>query len=890
MYEEAGEIYAEQKMFEDAARCYLKVKMWHEAGKFFEEAKKYDDAALAYKDGCFYEIASDCILRYKKEIDRRTFRHVSQHVKIHYHATAILRGTFDEAIDMYIKLIDNDDDIIETLRFLLYPCKINILEETMIRTTSPSNLREHLSKANKFTKENELQSTEWKSLIEEFWLYSAYLEKDLDKAYRGIQFFKRIEDLVTEFHAVNIWLRIHQQSSAKYWHDRLQYLQWMFELVFSFIKVTNTKKFNPIKKNFEEIFCVNETNNPQKRQIPFSNALLDSLNKMQANDKNFYDANDIHQKISQFLVSHIIELIHNADQNGRNIPDISSQICYEFTSCQNPDCRDHHVVPTPSILYQRLTLAKLQYTLMLNFDVDLLEHHRLLENEQSEEIRDLQKWWAERLVKIHIHYQSPHISCPEVTYMVLSKLPEQIHNKFIDHSYNTWSVNFNDFEVMLKYMFIFQRLQDRWGINKFNWKMANIQILSKNSNLSNLPVGFVFHIRYNKAIPVGNRLSSFFFHLYFNDLINAISNIKIFIQYAINNTKRVNLVTSDGFGDLVSLMEFATSLVFAISPGNCDFFLPRAYLVNYFEAFTAEPLLPSQQHNYDRENYLNAIKNSFDQIQQLLDMICKEQIYMSVILRLIRLLILIRLNEPTFATEVITLFKSLNHKVTSLKIKKYLEERSTEQLVNFLHNDLNETGCDSLVIVYYDCKDLSKFSNLEKNGITKLTYKSDKEFNSALQKIKPLIDQKRIDSIENKLQIWFHKIRDSPKETRKIQGWYRRVKTVRKIKVWLHLLYAAKNIQVWIRRVFKRIKSRDPILNKIYNDMIKFCKIITEEVKNKSVYKYNILLKGQTVDVVVKLIKLYRQMNYFINNCSSNTNKNNRRLELENELKFVKIN
>ncbi|RIA86766.1 hypothetical protein C1645_778836 [Glomus cerebriforme] len=212
-----------------------------------------------------------------------------------------------------------------------------------------------------------------------------------------------------------------------------------------------------------------------------------------------------------------------------------------------------------------------------------------------------------------------------------------------------------------------------------------------------------------------------------------------------------------------------------------------------------------------------------------------------------------------------------------------------EQLINFLHNDLKETNCDSLVIVYYYCRNLSKFSNLKKNGIMMLTYKSVNEFKSALQKIKSPIDKERISPIKNELQIWFGQIRDSQKATRKIQGWHRRIKTVRIIKAWLHRFNAAKKIQNWLYRIYKRIKSRrpdyDPTPDKIYNDMNVFCKVIMKQIKKKSVRKYNILLRGQTVDVVVKLLKQYHQIKNLNNNCSLDANKNNSCLELENELK-----
>jgi hypothetical protein len=78
-----------------------------------------------------------------------------------------------------------------------------------------------------------------------------------------------------------------------------------------------------------------------------------------------------------------------------------------------------------------------------------------------------------------------------------------------------------------------------------------------------------------------------------------------------------------------------------------------------------------------------------------------------------------------------------------------------EYFANVLHHDLNkETGSDSLIIVHYyyqrpvissvlsssnnisDCTTrTSKFSNLERNGIMKLTYDSIEGFHSALQQI-----------------------------------------------------------------------------------------------------------------------------------------------------------
>jgi hypothetical protein len=798
---------------------------------------------------------------------------------------------------MYKILIDdnNEDDICETLELILYICRIDILKETITGITSPNTLQNYLSKAKefimKFGSRLISKSKKWNYLIEESNLYSAYLDKDINKVYECIKFFRDREEFATEFHAVNIWLQILIQSSeeiqAKHHHERLLCLQRMFELVFSFINTINNRKNNQIKKNFEDIFCI-KVSNPQKRQIPFGNPLIGNREE-NMNDQHFYDVSDVHQRILQCLVPHIFEHIQNADQKGRDVPDISYQICYKFTSCEKSDCQRHHVKPTPSILYQRLMTASLQYTVMIKFDVNMLEKQRLLKDMQIKKIRNLQNWWAERLVKIHIRYQSPQISCPEITYKILAEFPEHTRNTFIDYARKTWLVdskNINDFEVILKCMFIFQRLRDRNGIDKLNLEMTKTKIISHSKDL---PIGFEYNKGHNKAIPVGNRLSSFFFQLYLNNVISAISDIKVFIQYAINNSQLVNLVTSDAFNDLVSLIEFTTSLIFTIKLGYCDFCIPRAYLINYFETFTSEPLIPDKHHNYDSKNYLNAIKNSFNQIQQLLNLlVCEEQVYLSIILRLVRLLVLIGLNEPNFAVKVIILFKNLNRKVFSTQVKKYLEKKTMEQLINVLCNDLKETDCDSLVIVHYYVKHtkvLSKFSNLEKNGIKRLIYKTIEEYHSALQQIKSKVNIQEGNTNVNNLKVWYCQIRDlkSQKAIINIQEWFRRIRVIK----------AAKKIQVWIRRIFKRIKSRkpdyDPVPDKIYNDVLVFSKVIAKEINKKSVFEYNILLRGQTVDVVVELISLFKRMKAFIGKCSPDSNKSSYRLELEGELRFVNI-
>ncbi|RIA86623.1 hypothetical protein C1645_325835 [Glomus cerebriforme] len=884
MYDEAGNVYAEWKMFEPAAHCYRKAKIWHKSGKYFEKVKKYRDAALAYLDGGYYEIAVNLIQSQEsQEIDEETFNHITHIVKNHYRDTAISYGKFEEAADMFIRLTYNEKDIIEALEFLLYLCRIKILEETMSCITSPYSLQQYFLKTDEFIMKFKSQlinkSQKWDNLIEEFQLYSAYLNKNFNEIYQYIQLFRRREELANEFRAITIWLKFLPQAGiqAEYWHERLQYLLRLCELAFSFIANVNVKTF----KNFDHIFCT-EVKNSQRRQIPFDSPLLHFINEKRGNgiekaektmnDQHIYDMGDVHMAISQCLASYITDLIQDVSVKGRNIPDINSQICYKFTSCTNPNCQNHHVFPTPSILYQRLTLALLQYTVILKLDV--LYHRRLLKEEQSKIVRPLISSWTEKLVQIHMRYQTPQTSCPEVTYMIIAKLPELLRNGFIQTACKLWIREFNDasnFYVILKCMFVLQQLRDEWSINRFDFEMSKTKTIT---HPENLPIGFEYYTGYNEAIPVGKRLSLFFFHLYSNNVIDAILNIRIFIQYAISNSKSVNLVTPHAFGDLISLMEFTTSLVFTKSTEYCDFCLPRAYLVNYFEAFTAKPLIPS--YNYSRENYLNAIKDSFDQAKQLLSiLICSERAYSLIILRLIRLLVLIGLNESTFALKVFNLFKYLNSIVSSGKVKRYLEERCMGRLVNVLHNDIKETGCDSLIIVYYQCGDSSRFSNLEKYGIVKLTYNSIEGFHSALQRIilsaiaennEQFVEEEMV----NEIQAWFWlRIYDSPqtqKAVRKIQTWFRQIQNPR----------------------------QPNYLDKIYNDVMVFCKSITGEEEKCTVRKYNILLRGLTVDTIVKLIDLQGEMNtiknklkFLIQRYSQNVNKVERYSKLEEERKFV---
>ncbi|CAG8603405.1 5443_t:CDS:1 [Funneliformis mosseae] len=321
--------------------------------------------------------------------------------------------------------------------------------------------------------------------------------------------------------------------------------------------------------------------------------------------------------------------------------------------------------------------------------------------------------------------------------MALSNLPNHTRDGLINEAYKKWlfeeSRNADNFEVMLKCMFYIQQLQDKSVIDEFCQEMSKTKILS---HPNDLPVGFEYYCGNYQAVPVGRHLSLFFSFLYSNKVIPAIISSMTFINHTIKNIE-FNLVSIEALGDLTSLLEFTTSLIFTVGQKYCDLCLPRAYLINYFEAFTSKSLIPGR-NTYSRKNYLSAINNSIDQVQQLLDLLfCNEQVYLTIILRLIRLLILIGLNESSFAQEILKRFKNIHskNKIFSTKIKKYLEENEFVRLVEILYNDLKEIRCDSLVIVHHQSKSKSKFAYFEKNGVKSLTYNSIEEFRSSLRKI-----------------------------------------------------------------------------------------------------------------------------------------------------------
>ncbi|CAG8483606.1 7314_t:CDS:2 [Funneliformis mosseae] len=615
---------------------------------------------------------------------------------------------YREAADMLNRSVDDDENTIDATQYLLRLCRINVLKEIITDFTSLSTMQELnrlQTKADKSISKIIIQTELSKSLMEESRLYIFYLNKNLSKVYECRQFFMKNQVLSTEIIAIIMWLQIPSPSeiNIKYWDERLQCLLRLCNLAFLYIATQKNDDITKILKEFMDIFF-GKIQNPQKLKISFYNPLyylMDIKHKNEAITDSWMicDVDVVYQSITKFLITYIYDRISKVGQDGKDNPN---------------------------------KLARLQYTVVRQLDV--LYRHGLL----CKEFLDLQNWWAENLVECHIRYQSLYTSCPEVTYMALANLPIHVRDGLINEAYKkrlfNKSKNANDFDVMLKYMLVIQQLHDKTVIEEFNREMSKTKVLAHPNDLT---VGFEYYCGNYQAIPVGRYLSQFFSFLYNNKVISAIISSKSFINYALINIKQVNLVSSESLGDLTSLVEFTTSLIFAVGQKYCDLCLPRAYLINYFESFTAKPLIPDR-YTYSRKNYLSAINNTIDQVQQLLDLLfCKEQDYLTIILRLIRLLILIGLNESKFEQNILNLFKQFisKYEIFSTKIKKYLKEDDFTHLEIILHNDLKEKCCDSLVFVHHQCISQSKFAFIKKNGIKSLKYNSIEEFRFSLRKI-----------------------------------------------------------------------------------------------------------------------------------------------------------
>ncbi|RHZ88684.1 hypothetical protein Glove_21g290 [Diversispora epigaea] len=967
-----------------AALCYKEIRMWQEAGDNFLEAKKYNEAILAYKeDGSLYPIIIELMQSHANEIDKKIFRRITRLVNIHYRnkndnemskkALSILPtqedqiellkdhapeellevyvknghfsdaakhlrslGKFKEAAIMLSNNLDKKENIIDALCYLLHLCRVNILVDTMNNKSAHNELGKLLNDVIDIVKKVESQSLtkseEWYKLIEEFRLYSAYLEKDLSRVLKCIQFFQRRNDTISEFRALNIWLKIPLQSfNTEYWHERLQHLMRLCELTHDFIDPRkNSNNQEEINKNFEEVFLVEVQDRPDKRKISFDNPLICHINEIQDNtieDLEYwqvYNVDIVHKAISISIASYIYELVSNADQEGRKISDIAFKICDEYVNCKRYNCQNHHVTPTPSILRNRITLACLQYSVMRQ--LDKIYHRRLLIEENSKSVLGKRRYWAERLVDTHFRYQSPQSSCPEITCAAIIKLPRHTYDGLVDLSNKVWlgsEFDPSDFSKMLRCIFVLLQLRCSWGIDKFHWEIKKKE---KSYYYHNYTVGFENTGRYFLTVQaVAKRLALFVEYIRSNQVIMAIRHSKKFIYYSLYNFEQVKIIKFEAFSDLTSLMEFTMFLILAARPGYCDFCLPRSYLVNYYDSFDLNPLLIclKSENKYNITNYDQAIMGLFYQTRKLLYlMIYGKKYYTTIILRLIRLLTLIYLNESKLTSTVLKLFKRLRYLLRIEKCNKYLSAANRGHFI-VLNNDIKENGFDSLVIVYYNWGGMSRFSSLVNSGITMISYRNPDEFRSSLQKItteekesKPSNDQISFqpteqDDIEQNFVPLTATIvaddvdvdddvddddGDDDDDDEQIEAQDTAIAWFREIHDSPQAQKAALKIQTWFRRIQNREKSRqshyDKTLDKIYKEVKLFCKNTMREEENKTVHKYNMLLMGQTVYTITELLKLQDRMDKtlnklkkIINNRSSKDKEIDSCLELEDELK-----
>ncbi|GBC01906.1 hypothetical protein RclHR1_04380007 [Rhizophagus clarus] len=292
MFKEAGDVYERWDMFEDAAHCYLKAKV-------------FDKAEVV-----------NLMQRHRERIDEKIFRRITRFVNVYYrrennkemskkalsvlstHEEQIellrdhapdellevceergefqdaakelhLRGKLKEAADMFIRSND-EKDIIEGLQCLLDLCKVNILH--IITDTMDQSILEELKSLH--LKANEIvtvklskslkRSDKLKILIGELQLYSAYLNDDLDRVHKCIQFFNENEKFDIEFHGINIWLKMIPQSyyEAEYWRERLNHLIRLWELTIPYICVVtrprNARNIKETYERFENIFFVSD--------------------------------------------------------------------------------------------------------------------------------------------------------------------------------------------------------------------------------------------------------------------------------------------------------------------------------------------------------------------------------------------------------------------------------------------------------------------------------------------------------------------------------------------------------------------------------------------------------------------------------------------------------
>ncbi|CAG8599954.1 4791_t:CDS:10 [Funneliformis mosseae] len=413
------------------------------------------------KDLNIYDMVTYLIHRHRQDINDETIRQLNNHFR--KEAEKLLsQNKFEEAADMLNRSVDNDENIINASQYLLSLCRINVLKELITDFTS-SSARQELSRFQSKAAEtiSKVQSSRSKILMEESLLYISYLNKDLNQVHECRKFFMKHEEFFTEFLAVILWLQIPSPSefNIKYWDERLQCLLRLCKLAFPYISPQKNVDIAKISKGFENIFLCfgNKTKIPQKLNIFSYDPLYVLLDIKIINKENeeaildswkVFDVDVVHQTISQFLISYIYKLISKIDQDGRAKPNIASIICFNYASSSISNYRMHYVTSTSLLLFQRLKLARLQYTVVRQLNV--LFRHGLLNVERKAFLAS-QKWWAKNLVKCHMRYQSPHTRCPEVTSMALAKLPIRIRDDLINEAYKTWLAKKSKNEVMVKF-------------------------------------------------------------------------------------------------------------------------------------------------------------------------------------------------------------------------------------------------------------------------------------------------------------------------------------------------------------------------------------------------------------------------------------------------------
>src|SRR6266542_3022128 len=81
------------------------------------------------------------LIRHRQEIINETIRILDNHFRTEAEKL-LVHDKFEEAADMFNYSIDDDENIIDALRYLLYLCRVNVLENIIADFTSSSTLQE----------------------------------------------------------------------------------------------------------------------------------------------------------------------------------------------------------------------------------------------------------------------------------------------------------------------------------------------------------------------------------------------------------------------------------------------------------------------------------------------------------------------------------------------------------------------------------------------------------------------------------------------------------------------------------------------------------------------------------------------------------------------------